>query len=342
MPVRSRSVARSLVVAGLLVAIGAPGAAQARGRSHPPSRPAPPKIIKLPNDFHPEGIARDGTWLFSGSLLDGDIYRADLRTGEGSVLVDAPAGRLAVGMHADDRHRLFVAGGEGAAYVYDTRTGAALADYRLGAEGATVFINDVALTRDAAWFTDSFRPALFKVPLGRRGALPPTGSAAEELTVTGPAAAEQVAGFNFNGIVATPDGRSLIVVNYTTGALYKISAATGESVKLDLGGVTLANGDGLLLLGRKLWVVQNADARTNRIALVELSRDFTRGHLAGAITDPAFRIPTTVVDHGRDLYTVNARFDVAPPPGAGGTPRPDVDFEIVRVRQSDVAPLPAG
>jgi sugar lactone lactonase YvrE len=337
MPVRSRSVACSLVVAGLLVAIGAPGAAQARGRSHPPSRPAPPKIIKLPNDFHPEGIARDGTWLFSGSLLDGDIYRADLRTGAGSVLVDAPAGRLAVGMHADDRHRLFVAGGEGAAYVYDTRTGEPLADYKLGADPAGVFINDVALTRDGAWFTDSVRPALFKVPLGSRGALPPSGSAAQELTVTGPAADEQVPGFNFNGIVATPDGRSLIVVNLTTGNLYKISATTGASEKVDLGGATLVNGDGLVLSGRQLWIVQN---RENRITLVELNRDFTRGHVAGAIKDGAFRVPTTAVDAGRNLYAVNARFDVAPPDGSGGgEPHPDLEFEIVRVRKADVAPI---
>jgi sugar lactone lactonase YvrE len=324
MPVRSRLLAPVLVAAGLTAAVGAPGAAAAHGR---PPVPAAPKIINLPTGFQPEGIARDGRSLFSGSLVDGDIYRADLTTGAGSVLVDAPPGRVAVGLHVDDRHRLFVAGGGPAAYVYDTRTGAPIADYVLGTAG-TVFINDVALTRDAAWFTDSNRPALFKVPIGRHGELPPSGTAATELTVTGPAADDQVAGFNFNGIVATPDGRSLIVVNYTTGNLFKISAATGASEKIDLGGATLVNGDGLVLEGRDLWVVQNSD---NKITLVELSRGFTRGRVVGAVTDPAFHTPTTAVAYGRDLFAVNAKFDIAPPPGNGTPPSPDVTFEIVRV-----------
>ena len=38
--------------------------------------------------------------------------------------------------------------------------------------------------------------------------------------------------------------------------------------EVDLGGATLANGDGLLLAGRVLFVVQN---RLNQIAVVQLS-----------------------------------------------------------------------
>lgn len=48
--------------------------------------------------------------------------------------------------------------------MIDTRTGAVLASYRFA--DAPTFVNDVALTRDAAWFTDSNRPVLYRLPLG--------------------------------------------------------------------------------------------------------------------------------------------------------------------------------
>ncbi|MEJ2502668.1 MAG: hypothetical protein P8177_05020 [Gemmatimonadota bacterium] len=51
------------------------------------------------------------------------------------------------------------------------------------------------------------------------------------------------------------------------------------------------------------------------------------GTVVGTITDPAFRVPATIAKFGSSLYAVNARFDVAPPPGVF----PDVEFEVVRV-----------
>ena len=56
--------------------------------------PAFPEIIPLPNGFAPEGVtAGYGPELFVGSLATGQIYRADLRTGEGEVVVDSPVYR---------------------------------------------------------------------------------------------------------------------------------------------------------------------------------------------------------------------------------------------------------
>jgi hypothetical protein len=53
--------------------------------------PAFPDSVPLPNDFAPEGIAvGTGSTFYVGSLVDGDIYRGDLRSGEGSVFIDAP------------------------------------------------------------------------------------------------------------------------------------------------------------------------------------------------------------------------------------------------------------
>ena len=52
-----------------------------------------PARIDLPNGFFPEGIESGrGTSFFVGSLLDGTIWRGDLRTGSGAVLAAGAPG----------------------------------------------------------------------------------------------------------------------------------------------------------------------------------------------------------------------------------------------------------
>lgn len=95
-----------------------------------------PDSIPLPDDFAPEGIAvGTGSRFYAGSLVDGDIFRGDLRSGDGSLFIDAPTGRAATGLKVDEpHHRLFVAGGDtGHAYVYSTVDGSPLADIELAA-----------------------------------------------------------------------------------------------------------------------------------------------------------------------------------------------------------------
>jgi hypothetical protein len=97
---------------------------------------------------------------------------------------------MANGMKFDARSNfLFVAGGSsGRATVYDGITGAEIAFYQLSPSGAGS-INDVIVTRDAAYFTDSAQPFLGRVALGpqtsvlravarfsRRSRTQPTGS----------------------------------------------------------------------------------------------------------------------------------------------------------------------
>ena len=110
-----------------------------------------------------------GSTFYSGSLWDGDIFRGSLRSGDGGVFIDV-SGRQALGMKVDEgRHLLFVAGGfTGHGYVYSTRTGATIADLPLGTPGASL-VNDVALTRHAAYFTDTFAPVIYKVPISPDG-----------------------------------------------------------------------------------------------------------------------------------------------------------------------------
>ena len=116
-----------------------------------------------------------------------------------------------------------MAGGPtGKGTVYDTRSGNLAASYTLTAPGT--FVNDVIVTRDAAYFTESALAVLYRVPLGKGGKVNP---AAAPLTVALGGDWQQVAGFNANGIEATPNGRWLIVVNSATGFLYRVDPARG-------------------------------------------------------------------------------------------------------------------
>ena len=73
-----------------------------------------------------------------------------------------------------------------------------------------VFVNDVTVTRDAAYFTDSGRPVLYRVPLGPAGQLPDP-SEVEEIPLGGEFDFDSTVFPNANGIVATPNGKWLIV-----------------------------------------------------------------------------------------------------------------------------------
>lgn len=304
---------RSLLKAIPLAGIGVVGSTTAS------AKPTYPERIPLPNGFQPEGIVSGrGHAFFVGSLAGGAIYRGDLRTGDGTVLVPAEDDRTAVGLSHDDRsNNLFVAGGStGKAFVYDSRTGEPAAEYDL--HDAGTFVNDVVVTSTTAYFTDSFRPVLYRVPLGPAGRLPEQ-TAVAELQLGGNF--EFIPNtFNTNGIDAPPNGKFLIVVNSTSGLLYKVDPASGEATEIDLGGETVPAGDGILLDGKTLYVVRN---RNNLIAVVRLEPGADEGEVVGEITDPQFDVPTTVAEFGNALYAVNARFGTEDPQNA--------EYDVVRV-----------
>jgi sugar lactone lactonase YvrE len=114
-----------------------------------------------------------------------------------------------------------------------------------------------------------------------------------------------------NGIEAAPGGERLIVVQSNTGLLFEVDADSGATHEIDLGGSSVLNGDGLLLDGRRLFVVQNMN---NRIAVVDLDRGLRSGSVVQRVSDPGFDIPTTLARHDDSLYVVNARFTTPPTP----------------------------
>lgn len=293
---RSRAIA-GVVMMLLLLAITIPETAGAGSR---------PKIIPLPDGFQPEGIATErGADFFTGSLVDGAIFKGSLRSGKGDIFVPGMPGRVAVGLSVRGK-MLFVAGGPtGDAYVYNTRTGEELGVFDLtGAE--STFVNDVIATRNAAWFTDSFNQQLYKVPIEGRGEFgdPETVPLSGDIVfVPGE--------FNANGIEAARNGKQLIVVQSNTGQLFKVDPDTGEATAIDLGGESVPSGDGILLDGgHRLWVLQNA---INTLTLVDLESNLESGEVASRTTDEDFDVPTTVAESGNRLAIVNARFGVPSP-----------------------------
>ena len=171
---RVARVVPALLLLSLVAAVAAPAAA---------SRSA--EVIVLPGATSAEGIAAGrGATFYAGDLFAGDIFRGNIRRGTAELFIDAPAGRMAVGMAADLRHDLlFVAGGfTGQGYVYDLGTGATVASYQFATPPATV-INDVAVTRRGAWFTDSVQGQLYFVPVSRADPGP-----SSTLDLSGPAA----------------------------------------------------------------------------------------------------------------------------------------------------------
>jgi sugar lactone lactonase YvrE len=162
---------------GFLTVLAVPAAA---------ARPA--EAILLPGASSAEGIAAGrGTTFYAGDLLQGDIFRGDVRRGSAELFIDAPdpEGRWAVGMATSNAHELlFVASGlTGQGYVYDTGSGATVASYQL-ADAAASFVNDVTVTKDGAWFTDSLQAQLYFVPVSGAGVPGP----ARTLALSGPAA----------------------------------------------------------------------------------------------------------------------------------------------------------
>jgi sugar lactone lactonase YvrE len=300
---------RVLIVLAVLAAVGV-------GGSQAGTSTAYPDTIRLPDGFQPEGIAIAGNTFYVGSIPTGAIYRGSLRSGSGAILVPGGEGRAAIGLDLD-RGLLFVAGGPtGKAFVYSATTGSEIASYTL-TTGPT-FVNDVVVTRGGAWFTDSVNQVLYRLALDRAGR-PGPASPVQTVPLTGDI--QYIDGFNANGIDATPNGRQLVLVQSNTGKLFTVTPG-GVTREIDLQGGSVPNGDGILLAGKTLYVVQNFD---HKIARIALDPSLRTGRITGYLSDPDFDVPTTIDDHGSRLYAVNARF--------GTPPTAATRYDVVQVRK---------
>jgi hypothetical protein len=210
-------------------------------------------------------------------------------------------------MGLDPHGRLFVCGGiDGSLSVIDTADRSILKRYQLGGEQS--FTNELIVTPEAVWVTDSFAPVLYKLPFGKRGELP-----SEDEVVRPPLGGDLVYQrgetfaecFNSNGIAPTPDRTAILIVQTNTGKLFRIDPRTGHATLVDLGGEDVLWGDGLVLEDRTLCVVQNL---ANSVSVIELDAAGTAGKIVGRRTDPKFDTPTAMARFGDRFYLSNARF----------------------------------
>ncbi|TDD23197.1 hypothetical protein E1287_39175 [Actinomadura sp. KC06] len=286
------------------------------GVAGPASAAGPRKVIVLPEARSAEGIAAGWrSTFYAGDMFNGDIFRGDTRRGTAGLFIDAPAGRMALGMTADlGNGLLFVAGGfTGHAYVYDIHDGSTMAIYQFTEPNAGI-INDVTLTNDGAWFTDSRQAKLYFIPISDNGRLRPFRT----LTLTGPAA-DTSGPFNNNGISTTPDGTGLIVAHTARGVLNIVNPGTGTSETMK--SVPVPNVDGLVRDGRTLWAVQFNRAggerpQAGQISRIRLSYQSSSAVLEKVILSDEFQVPTTAAKFGDRLGVVNAKFNTGFPPTA--------------------------
>jgi len=238
--------------------------------------------IALPVPFNPEGIAIYGDTFFAGSTVNGSIWAGDLKTGEGSFLVQPAADRMAYGIFPDNNGRLWVAGGStGKAFVYDRKTGELLAEYLLE-PGATKRINDVYVTRDAAYFTCGSvvctgATAVYRVAIGAGGHLadPAAPGVVQKIQLDIPVrSGMEGARDGLNGIRGWNNDRQLILGQTGTGKLWALNLADYSVREIALNEPVPTN-DGMIVDGKTVYSVSNQAA--GYIAVIRMADDLSSG-----------------------------------------------------------------
>jgi hypothetical protein len=242
------------------------------------------KLVPALAGAPPEGFTiGKGTTAYNGSI-DGSIYKVNL---------------------------------QGDAYVFDADTGEQLKKYQLDDSGNSV-INDLAITVDAVYFTDFYQPFLYRLAMSKNGRLPADANAATAIPLTGDFDLgddpDNIGGIFANGIVATPDGKTLIVGHSGSSKIYKVDPATGYAdeiiVSPPLAG--LLDGsflDAIVMYDGALYILSPGDTPDlDLIQVVVLSEDMLTGTLVGTIADPDMDGVASGAMHGDSLYVNNARY----------------------------------
>ncbi|OZD02373.1 superoxide dismutase [Rhodococcus sp. 06-235-1A] len=271
-------------------------------------------VYNLPGSgVFPEGITAADDTFYVTSTSDGAVFRGTVGSPDVSVFLpggaDGRTGAAGIDVTDDDDradHLVIAGGATGKVWVYDVDSGDLVATFTNGLGADATFLNDVAIADNGdAYVTDSRSPALYRIPVEQMTAGTQDGPLETFVSFDGTPFAYGE-GFNANGIVENDNETALIVVQSSTGYLYRIDKTSKEVTQVDLGGATLVNGDGMEMDDDTLYVVRNRDGL---IAKVDLDDDGRTGAVTGEITDPSFAYPTTVAALDDRLYVVNSQFD---------------------------------
>lgn len=275
--------------------------------------PSSDRVHILPStSAYPESIgANPRTGIFyTGSLIDGTLFRGSLDSSKSSVFLPAGSdGRTNVaGVKVDGEGRIWIADAfNGRVLVYND-AGQLLHDFHLLGPGFPT-VNDLVFSHGWAYVTDSSRPFLYRLSESDADSAGVTLS--EPWLAVSPfvhyMTGEGPFGVNLNGIVASPDGETLWTVQTNTGLLFKVDVDTGAISKVDTGGVSLLFGDGLLRVDRELYVARNA---ANLVLKMEISADWNSARLIATMTNPQFVFPTALIAMRNRLLITNAQLNV--------------------------------
>jgi hypothetical protein len=287
--------------------------------------PIDPDRIELIRGYQPESAVRGpSTTLYAGTLTGGGIERVDLVTHEVAwVVTPVERGtRVLTGLAYDAQRGQIVACGAwlGNAFVFDAATGELLSQIQLPGAG---LVNAVALRGETAYFTDSLHPVLYRVARDANGRFSGDPIA---VPLTGDFQSLEGMHINANGIVAPADRAEVLVVHSGRGELYRIDPTSGEARLVDVGGVDLVAGDGLLLDDEGLVIVQLAEE--GRLSSFELAADLGSARRTATLTDPRLRSPTTASRDGSALWVLDSRLLEI----FHGNTQPEDEFDLVRVR----------
>lgn len=279
-----------------------------------------PNVVDALDGSYPEGFAiGKGFTAYNGSV-DGSIFKMDLRSGRGETLVGPEPGFdwvndcFKLGMRVDPRtNYLFVAGCvNGNAYVIDADNGDTIMQYQLGPDGEFALPNDLTVTKDAVYFTDSYRQFIYRLPLARNGGIPVSSDDITEILLPDVFLLDPYNDFccGGNGIVSTPDGKTLIIGHSNLSALYRVNPATGEVVEIEVSPPLTGFLDGLVMHNRTLYVITPGDsAEDDMVQVVQLDKGLLTGTLVGKITDSNMSGIASGALFGNSLYVNNAHYD---------------------------------
>ncbi|WP_194905283.1 SMP-30/gluconolactonase/LRE family protein [Catenulispora rubra] len=254
----------------------------------------------------PESIATDGDHIYTGSIEDGTVYRG--RLGVKTLEPFLPAGQdgrtevTGVKVVGD---RLLLAGAfTGRFFVY-TKAGKLVASYTVPDTGEKTLVNDEAITPNGdVYITDSLRAVVYRIPAAEVRASA-AGRAPQRTLQVAYRLPDYVAGqSNGNGIVATPDGKSLIIGYWYSGALYRLTLADGTVRKIDV--PALPSDDGMVLRGNTLYIARSVN---NEVTVVRLSHHDTRGAVVAERTYPGADTTTGIAVSGDRLLVTNSQLD---------------------------------
>ncbi|WP_158862259.1 SMP-30/gluconolactonase/LRE family protein [Leifsonia sp. AG29] len=290
-------------VAAAVVAVGLIAAAPATTASAESRNEAAQAVTIDGANAFPESVASDGRFVYTTSIADGTVYRGRLgaptlepflRGGE-----DGRTQATGVKIAGD---RLLVAGGFTGRFFIYTSTGKLVGSYSVPDTGEKTLVNDEAIAPDGdVYITDSFRAVVYRIPAAQVQALPGDTHRTLQVAYRLP---DYISGqSNGNGIVMGPDGRSLIIGYWYSGALYRLDLATGGIRKISA--PALPSADGIVRQGNTLYIARSVD---NEITTVRLSADDTGTVVSERTFTGADTTTGVAIAHDRLLVT-NSQMD---------------------------------